>query len=159
VSKAATKISLAEATKIAKALAKALKPHTTRIEFTGSLRRKAAKVGDLDVVVLSDKPACDVLEAAGAELYERGTKRAGGTFQGLQVNLWRSTPESWGSSLFRTTGPKGYVIGYCTRARKMGLKLCDEGVFRGDERIAGETEEDVYEALDKPYKAPEARGR
>jgi DNA polymerase (family 10) len=154
-----TKIELKEAQAIATALKAKLLPHTERIEFTGSLRRQSPKVGDLDVVVLSDKPACDVLAAAGAELYERGEKRAGGTFRGVQVNLWRSTAESWGSSLFRTTGPKGYVIGYCTRARKLGLKLCDEGVFKGTKRVAGRTEEDVYEALGKPYKAPEARGR
>ncbi len=51
------------------------------------------------------------------------------------------------------------MIGYCSRARKLGLKLCDEGVFRGEERIPGKTEKDVYKALGKPYKAPEERGR
>jgi len=150
---------LAEAKKVGNALVKALTRHVSKVELVGSVRRKAVEVGDIDVLVISDKPAWAVLEAAGASLYEHGDKRASGTFKGRQVNLWRTQPESWGSALFRTTGPKGYVIGYCTRARKLGFKLCDEGVFRGAERIAGLTEEDVYKALGKEYKAPEDRGR
>ncbi len=38
-----------------------------------------------------------------------------------------------------------------------GLKLNEYGVFRGDERIAGETEEGVYRALDLPWIPPELR--
>src|SRR6185369_14341810 len=38
-----------------------------------------------------------------------------------------------------------------------GYKLNEYGVFDGDRQIAGETEADVYAALDLPYIAPELR--
>jgi DNA polymerase (family 10) len=47
------------------------------------------------------------------------------------------------------------------RAKKMGLKLNEYGVFDRNTGayIAGATEADVYQALGKPYKSPDLRGK
>ncbi len=42
-------------------------------------------------------------------------------------------------------------------ARARGLKLNEYGVFRGTERIAGATEEEVYRALGLTWIPPESR--
>ena len=39
----------------------------------------------------------------------------------------------------------------------MGLKVNEYGLFRGKERIVGETEESVYAAVGLPYIEPELR--
>ncbi len=40
---------------------------------------------------------------------------------------------------------------------RKGLKINEYGVFRGDKRVGGRTEEQVYESIDLPYIEPELR--
>lgn len=66
-------------------------------------------------------------------------------------------PESFGSALLYLTGSKAHSIALRRRARSLGCKLNEYGVFRGAERLAGATEEDAYQALGLPWIAPEPR--
>ncbi|MFO1095609.1 MAG: PHP domain-containing protein [Planctomycetaceae bacterium] len=45
----------------------------------------------------------------------------------------------------------------CRSRRALGLKINEYGVFRGDERIAGRTEAEVYAAIGLPWIPPELR--
>ena len=40
---------------------------------------------------------------------------------------------------------------------RQGLKINEYGVFRGEEQVAGRTEEEVYAAVGLPYIEPELR--
>src|SRR5204863_6926155 len=57
------------------------------------------------------------------------------------------------------TGSKDHNVAIRVRAVKMGLKLSEYGLFRSgdDSKIAGATEEGVYEALGLPWIPPELR--
>jgi DNA polymerase (family X) len=57
------------------------------------------------------------------------------------------------------TGSKDHNVAIRTRAVRMGLKLNEYGLFRIDDdtKVAGETEESVYEALGLPWIPPELR--
>src|SRR3974390_1212783 len=57
------------------------------------------------------------------------------------------------------TGSKDHNVAIRMRAVKMGLKLNEYGLFRVEDesRVAGETEEGVYEALGLPWIPPELR--
>jgi len=57
------------------------------------------------------------------------------------------------------TGSKDHNVAIRTRAVKMGLKLSEYGLFRveDDAKVAGETEEGVYEALGLAWIPPELR--
>jgi DNA polymerase (family 10) len=57
------------------------------------------------------------------------------------------------------TGSKDHNVAIRTRAVKMGLKLNEYGLFRmaDDTRVAGETEEGIYQALGLPWIPPELR--
>ena len=55
------------------------------------------------------------------------------------------------------TGSKEHNIVIRRRAIERGLKVNEYGVFRGDEYVAGRTEEDVYAAVGLPYIPPELR--
>lgn len=77
----------------------------------------------------------------------------------LSVRLWRAESVHLGAALFKYTGPTGYVIGYCSIAKRLGMKLNETGLWAGDHRVAGETEESIYSALGKTFKPPADRGR
>jgi DNA polymerase (family 10) len=66
-------------------------------------------------------------------------------------------PESFGAALHYFTGSKAHNIEVRTLALKRGLKINEYGVFEGEQRIAGETEESVFASVGLPYIAPELR--
>ncbi|HSQ64948.1 MAG TPA: DNA polymerase/3'-5' exonuclease PolX, partial [Polyangiaceae bacterium] len=76
---------------------------------------------------------------------------------GVQVDLRIVEPETWGAALVYFTGSKAHNIALRTRALKRKLKISEYGVFRGDTRVAGDTEESVYRSLSLPWVAPELR--
>src|SRR5207342_1693830 len=76
---------------------------------------------------------------------------------GLQVDLRVVPPESFGAALHYFTGSKAHNIAIRKLAQARGLKLNEYGVFRGEKRVAGDTEESVFAAVDLPWIAPERR--
>jgi DNA polymerase (family 10) len=75
------------------------------------------------------------------------------------VDLRALPPESFGAALQYFTGSKEHNVSLRTRAIRMGLSLNEYGLFRiaGEARVAGETEERIYEALGLPWIPPELR--
>ncbi len=67
--------------------------------------------------------------------------------------------ESYGAAMQYFTGSKEHNIVLRSRALKLGLTLNEYGLFRveNQERVAGETEEDVYGQLGLDWIPPELR--
>jgi DNA polymerase (family 10) len=136
-----------------------------RVDAAGSYRRRTETVGDLDVLALADDgPAVTAHFAAYedvAETLSQGDTRASVRLRsGLQVDLRVVPPESYGAALLYFTGSKAHNVKLRDWAIEKELKLNEYGVFRTDEneeRVAGETEEDVYALFDLPYIVPELR--
>ena len=131
----------------------------------GSLRRGRETVGDLDLLVTGPQ-ATDALDrfvkySRVEEVLARGENKASAKVgrEGLQVDVRTLPPESYGAALQYFTGSKDHGVAVRTRAVKMGLKLSEYGLFRveDDFKVAGETEEGVYEALGLPWIPPELR--
>jgi DNA polymerase (family 10) len=128
----------------------------------GSLRRKRDSVGDIDLLVVSERgPAVArhfIAYPAFREVLAQGAKRASAVLaSGLQVDLRVVPSESFGAALMYFTGSKAYNIELRRRAIARGLKLNEYGLFRGEKRIAGATEESIYTALGLPWVPPERR--
>ncbi len=128
----------------------------------GSYRRRKATVGDLDILVTCKRgsPVMDRFVAYDEveEVVSHGSTRSTVRLRsGLQVDLRVVAEVSYGAALHYFTGSKAHNIA----VRKLGvskkLKINEYGVFRGDDRIAGRTEEEVYEQVDLPYIVPELR--
>ncbi len=131
-------------------------------EVAGSVRRFRETVGDVDLLVTSRTPAAvfDVVSALPivAEVVLRGpTKETVRTRDGLQIDVRVVAPESFGAALQYFTGSKEHNVRLRSLAREAGLKINEYGVYRGDERVAGRTEADVYAALGLPVIPPELR--
>lgn len=76
---------------------------------------------------------------------------------GLQVDLRVVPPESYGAALLYFTGSKAHNIAFWTTAAQEELKINEYGVFRGNECIAGQMEEEIYRLFGYLYIEPELR--
>jgi DNA polymerase (family X) len=140
-------------------------PGVEAITPAGSLRRGRETAGDLDLLVTGPE-ATNVLERFISlprvdEVLSRGENKASAKVgrEGLQVDVRALKPESFGAAMQYFTGSKDHNVAIRTRAVKMGLKLSEYGLFRveDDAKVAGETEEGVYEALGLAWIPPELR--
>jgi DNA polymerase (family X) len=160
----AKRFKLAVAAQYAQALVAYLRKVTSvsEVVVAGSYRRMRETVGDLDVLVTAtaESPVMARLRAYDdvLEVLSQGSTRSGVILRGgLQVDVRVVAPESFGAALAYFTGSKAHNIAIRRLGQERGLKINEYGVFRGDERIAGETEESVYAAVGLPYIAPELR--
>jgi len=134
-----------------------------RLEPAGSLRRGQETIGDLDILAVSGKPE----EAARAfvslpdveEILAQGAKKSSVRLSGgFQVDLRIVPEESFGSALQYFTGSKSHNIRLRERAVAQGYKLNEYGLFdKREKRLAGESEEGIYEALELAYIPAELR--
>ncbi len=131
----------------------------------GSLRRGKETVGDLDLLVtgLGAAVALErfVTHPKAADILGRGENKASVRFghEGLQVDVRALPAESHGAALQYFTGSKEHNVALRNRAVRMGFKLSEYGLFRisDESKVAGETEEGVYEALGLRWIPPELR--
>ncbi|UCG68982.1 MAG: DNA polymerase/3'-5' exonuclease PolX [Thermoplasmata archaeon] len=142
---------------------KALK-NVKKIELAGSLRRRKDTVGDIDILVSSDK-AVEVMDRFVSygdvvEVVQKGdTKSSIRLGDGMQVDIRVVPEESFGAAMQYFTGSKEHNVKVRKVAISKGLKINEYGVFKkdSDEKIAGSDEKKVYKALGLEYIPPELR--
>jgi DNA polymerase (family 10) len=136
-----------------------------KIAAAGSLRRGKDTIGDLDLLV-TGPGAANALERfvqhpKSHTVLGKGANKASIQYglEGLQVDLRALPHESYGAAMQYFTGSKEHNILLRSRALKLGVTLNEYGLFRVDneQRVAGETEEEVYAALGLPWIPPELR--
>jgi len=153
---------LQEAEKLAKRIVKQILPHCERVEVAGSIRRRKEECRDVDVVLIP-KPflwsriIATLQRTMDAEVLKRGESIAQLTIEGVNVDLYVASPETFGIVLLLRTGSAAHNIKLSMLAQKKGLKLTHKGLTRGDV-VIGQTEREIFESLDLPYKNPEERG-
>jgi DNA polymerase (family 10) len=132
--------------------------------YAGSLRRMAETIGDVDLLVASEKaePVMDAFTSLSyvERVLARGeTKSSVRTTKGLQVDLRVIEPGVWGAALQYFTGSKAHNIRTREIAVRKGLKLSEYGLFqaKSGELIVAETEGEVYERLGLPWIPPTLR--
>lgn len=148
------------ATELTEALRSSAGVH--RIEAAGSLRRMRETVGDIDLLATgADGPAIIGafvrLPLVNEVLAAGDTKGSVIVADGRQVDLRVVDKDAYGAALAYFTGSQAHNIRLRGIARERGLKINEYGIWRGDERIGGENEEDIYTALDMPWIPPELR--
>jgi DNA polymerase (family 10) len=132
------------------------------VVVAGSYRRRRETVGDLDVLVVCENAErvmrCFVGYEDVAEVVASGTTRATVYLRsGLQVDLRVVSEESYGAALQYFTGSKAHNVALRARAVKRRFKLNEYGLFRGEKRVAGRTEEEIYHEIGLPYIEAELR--
>ena len=158
------RLPIEEAFPVADRIVRALRERSRsdRVEIAGSFRRCRETVGDLDILVTSVEPekVFDTFSALPEvrEVRLRGpTKETCVLKNGLQVDLRVVEPIAFGAAWVYFTGSKDHNVHLRTIAKDRGLKVNEYGVFRGDDRVAGRTEEEVYASLKLAWIPPELR--
>jgi DNA polymerase (family 10) len=133
-----------------------------QITLGGSLRRMKETIGDVDILVASEKPkpvmdAFVNLPQTAKVLSEGSTKASIMTKDGFQVDIRVVKPISFGAAQHYFTGSKAHNIRIRSLGQDKGLKINEYGVFKKEKRIAGKTEEEVFKSVDLPYIPPELR--
>ena len=132
------------------------------IEVAGSIRRWRETIGDIDILALSSKPEA-VIKAFTelprvVEVLAAGTTKASVCVaDGLQMDLRVVPPSVYGAALMYFTGSQAHNVRLRGLAQSKGLKLSEYGLFKGERRIAGRTEEGVQKKLGLSFIPPELR--
>jgi DNA polymerase (family 10) len=159
---AARRFKLSFAESEAASLLASLEEDGTRVVAAGSFRRRRDTVGDLDILASGRdgaRMATKFLRYENvAKVLAHGSARAAVVLRsGLQVDLRVVPPESYGSALLYFTGSKAHNIALRGLAQRRGWKLNEYGLFSGTRRIAGATEEEIYDRLGLAFVPPELR--
>ena len=144
-----------------------------RAAVAGSIRRWRETSGDVDVLAASDdrRGVVDgfVDWERADDTIEAGENKASVRSSDIRIDLRVVAPGEFGSALQYFTGSKDHNVRFRNRAIERDLKVNEYGVFdvsevgededhqRAGERIAGDTEEGMYEALSLPWIPPELR--
>jgi DNA polymerase (family 10) len=149
---------------LAKRIVESLREKTGsgKIEWAGSLRRMRENIGDIDILATGPDPQKIVhtfthLPEVKEILASGETKAAVIVEGGTQIDLRVVEEDSYGAALQYFTGSKGHNIHLRGIAKAKGIKINEYGVFKGERRIGGEEEKDVYSALGIDWIAPELR--
>ena len=137
-------------------------PGTEGTILAGSIRRMRETVRDMDILTISDTTEA-VVDAFTGMKFVKDVLASGSTKgsvilkEGMQADLRVVGPESYGAALMYFTGSKAHNVKLRTLATKKGLKINEYGVYKGEKRIAGETEKEMYKTLGLPFIPPELR--
>jgi DNA polymerase (family 10) len=148
-----------------------------KIEVCGSYRRKKETIGDIDILIAlknskinNQSQLINIKEAKEVMDYflkfpdidyvygEGNTKTMIRLKNGLDVDLRVVDKESFGAALAYFTGSKEHNIKLRELAIKKGYKLNEYGLFdKNNKKIAGKTEEEIYQKLGLQFIPPELR--
>ena len=102
----------------------------------------------------------ELTKLGGGKMKMSGSKIIRVMHGGIQVDVYIADEATWGTLLLIRTGSAENNIRLAMVAKKLGwqLKASGEGLLNeAGDRIAGDTEESIYEALGLPWQPPERR--
>ncbi|MCX8093276.1 MAG: DNA polymerase/3'-5' exonuclease PolX, partial [Candidatus Goldbacteria bacterium] len=136
-----------------------------KIDFitpAGSLRRMEDTIGDIDILAVCKDRKKLMDEFTSLDFVDRvlakGDKKSSVyLLDGIQADIRVFDKDEIGAALQYFTGNKEHNVLIREIAVKKGFTLNEYGLFKGDKKIAGEKEEDIYEKLGLSYIPPELR--
>jgi len=133
-----------------------------RADVAGEVRRDLEVVSSVDLVASSAEPeavlaACRALSGASTAKSAAPDSAEIQFRDGLRARLTCVPPARWATALLFATGSAEHLAQLRARAESLRLRLADDGLWRGQKRVAARTEQAVYEALGLAYVEPELR--
>ena len=130
--------------------------------LAGSLRRGNETVKDIDLVAASDDP--EALSQWFTSLPDaesviaRGSRKVSVFLKaGINADLRIATPREYPFALHHFTGSKEHNVAMRGRAKQLGIKMNEYGLFRDEALLPCRSEEDVFAALGLAWVPPELR--
>jgi DNA polymerase (family X) len=130
--------------------------------LAGSIRRCLEVVKDIDLVASSSNPAdlaaqFSALPLVSEVIAHGDTKVSVRLQQGISADLRVVKPAEFPYALHHFTGSKEHNTATRTRAKTMGIKINEYGLFRGEELIPCRDEHEFFAALGLAFIPPELR--
>src|SRR5262249_25509396 len=139
-------------------------PLVAQVSLAGSLRRGAAIVGDINIVMASPDPprlvrVCNQQPEIRQILASEPTSTVVLTSEGLRVSLVAVLAPQFVSALHYYTGSAAHLAALRRLPRYRGLDLAQYGALQleSGQYLTVAAEEDLYGLLGLPYIAPELR--
>lgn len=136
-------------------------PGVVRADPLGSLRRRVATVGDIDISVATKNSreviAYFIKYPKITKVLSKGDVKASVLMDNIQVDIMTQEPNSYGSLLQHFTGSKLHNIHLRELAKEKGLSLSEYGIKKGPQTLKFDTEEGFYRFLGMQYIPPELR--
>ena len=137
-------------------------PSTLQASLAGSLRRRMETVKDLDLVAESAHPEEIMNFFVSLPMVEQviaqgPTKSSLLLESGIQADLRVVGPGQFPYALHHFTGSKEHHTALRQRAKQMGFKLNEYGLFKRDQLIPCQDETAIYQRLGLPFIPPELR--
>ncbi len=158
------RMNLGMAFPVAKRIVETLRQKTgsQKIEWAGSLRRMKENIGDIDILATGADHekivhAFTHLPEVKEVLASGETKASVIVEGGTQIDLRVVEEDSYGAALQYFTGSKGHNIRLRGIAKAKGIKINEYGVFKGEKKIGGKEEKEVYRSLGMDWIEPELR--
>jgi DNA polymerase (family 10) len=164
--KVSTELDFETAERIANELKSKVKGLCERIEVVGSIRRKRSKVHDIDFVVLASdstwKEIVRVLRRSTATVNCAGNAVIKTLYPYnkllFKVDFYRAKASTYGIHKLIRTGSAEHNMWLAGYAISKGFRLkYSLGLLKSDTVVAGESEEDVFAALDLSCPGPQER--
>ncbi|MDK2806272.1 MAG: polymerase [Thermoanaerobacterium sp.] len=135
---------------------------TIRCEIAGSLRRRKEIVKDIDILATCDNPEklMDVFTKYEGvrDIVAKGETKTSITLKsGINVDLRVVKDEEYPYALHHFTGSKEHNTAMRHRAKQMGIKMNEYGLFKDDLLIKCRDEEEIFYNLNLSYIPPELR--
>ncbi|MCD6547682.1 MAG: DNA polymerase/3'-5' exonuclease PolX [Nanoarchaeota archaeon] len=132
-----------------------------KIKICGSLARKKETIGDIDILVTTNNPkkVMDYFTSMKnvKDVIAKGETKSTIVYNDIQVDLRVVKPENFGSAIQYFIGSKEHNVHLRKIAISKGYKLSEYGLFKGEKRVAGKTEEEIYKKLGMDWIPPELR--
>lgn len=154
------RIPLEEGERIADKVRKDIGPLAQIMVLVGSIRRRRPTVADVEFVVLP-KDLGEFDKFAREIGFEAGSKRRKYTalLDGVKVELYVAhKPEELGAMVQTYTGDYLFNIAIRSKAKAMGYKLDQYGIWKGQKPVFQSPEErDIFDFVDMEWHEPEER--
>jgi DNA polymerase (family X) len=142
-----------------------LKSHCERIEVVGSVRRKKARVNDIDILCQlkqefgTEQAFEDAVLNLCSEVYSNGKVIKSVLINGVQADFYIATPATYETLRLIRTGSAQHNIKLTSLAKRRGWKLYASGRGLVDEygNILSATEAGILKLLLGRYVEPEER--
>ncbi len=157
------KLELAKAQTLAQEVENIVKPLCIKLKVVGSIRRQKPLVGDVDFVAIASDCNWSKIQTIRKAKVICGGKSVIKIYypfeNGLfQVDFYRATEQTFGIQELIRTGSADHNMWLAGYAISKGFRLkYSEGLLKDDVVVAGETEENVCNALGLQCPEPQVR--
>ena len=126
-----------------------------------TLRGKQDGIHDLDLILVCKIFPMHLLPVGemGEDVKVEGSEILRFNYSGEQVDIYRTDEKGLGAMKLHLTGPKEYGIFLRSKAKKLGMKLNQYGLYKGEEMVASKTEKEILDKLGVKYLEPNERDR